>query len=163
MSRLIEWNELELRVRADRIQALVRNLVAQKEPRIEELNFRFLDGELRVSGTIRKLIRIPFEVAIRRIVPWKGSVRVYLEGASAFGFLPIPKLLLHFTNGRPLPPGVAIDAVNAAIVVELDRFLPSFVDATIDQILITKDGLLLRFGQGGADPPFDFGGTDGND
>lgn len=163
MNRLIEWNELELRVRADRIQALVRPLVAQKEPRIEELNFKFLDGEMRVSGRIRKLIQIPFEVAIRRIIPWHGSVRVYLEGASAFGFLPVPKLLLHFTSGQPLPPGIRIDAVNAAIVLALDQFLPSFVDATIEQIHITKDGLLLRLGEGGADPPLDFGGLDGTE
>lgn len=162
MNRLIEWNELELRVRADRIQALVSAVLAQKEPRLERLSLRFLDGELRVSGRIRKLIQIPFEIAIRRMIPWRGSLRVYLEGASAFGFLPVPKLLLHLTTGRPLPPGIEIDAVNAAVVIALDRFLPSFVDVTIEQIHITKDGILLRLGEGGADPPLDLGGLDGN-
>lgn len=161
--RLIEWDQLELFVRAERLRPIVRQMAAKGNAPVRDFDLRFLDGEMRVSGKIRKFIDIPFEISIRRIVPWHRNVRVYLEGASAFGFLPVPKLLLHFTTGRPLPPGIEIDAVNAAIVISLDRFLPSFVDATIEQIHITKDGLILRLGKGGADPPVDFGGIDGND
>ncbi|MCU1244407.1 MAG: hypothetical protein JWN02_317, partial [Acidobacteria bacterium] len=52
MPRFVEWDTFELRVNGERINDLVRSLVAgQRE--LERIELQFSNGLLRVAGTIR--------------------------------------------------------------------------------------------------------------
>ena len=119
---------------------------------IERLEISFQNGLMRVTGSIRKFISVPFEVQIREIVAGAKTVRVPLHGASAFGGIPIPKFL--FTVMRSQIPAQFVGFEEpATFVFSLDRFLPNFVDAEIQRVWIIDGGLAVTLGRGGADLP----------
>ena len=121
-------------------------------PPIERIGLRFSDGLLRVEGSLRKFISVPFAVEIREIVAEGRVVRVPLSSASAFGGIPIPQFLFGLVKNR-LREDVARLEAPATLVVSLDRFLPTFVDADIREIRIVDGGLAVTLGEGGADLP----------
>ena len=97
MQRFITWDTIEARVDGAKLNALAASF--RVDP-IERMELQFFNGLLRVSGSIRKFISVPFTVDIREILPSGHTVRVPIASASAFGGLPIP--LLHgaaFTMG----------------------------------------------------------------
>lgn len=150
MKRFLEWDELSVRVDGAKLEALVREKALV--PPLERLELKFSNGLMRVEGTIRKFISVPFTVEIREIQAAGRIVRVPLSSASAFGGIPIPQFLFTLLRGQ-LPANVVQLEPPATFVVSLDRFLPTFVDAEIRQIWIIDGGLAVTLGAGGADLP----------
>jgi len=145
--RFIEWDELALRVNGARLAALVPLV-----PPVERISLTFTDGLLRVEGSIRKFISVPFSVEIRQMIASGKTIRVPLGAATAFGAIPIPQFLFGIMRGR-LPADLITLEPPATFIVSLDRFLPNFVDAEVREIRIIDGGLAVTVGRGGADLP----------
>ena len=150
MQRFIAWDQLDVRVDGAKLAALVRERALV--PPIEHIDLRFSDGLLQVEGRIRKFISVPFAVEVREIVAGGDIVRIPLSSASAFGGIPIPQFLFGLVKGR-LPADLVRLEPPATLVISLDRFLPTFVDADIREIRIIDGGLAVALGAGGADLP----------
>ncbi len=148
MHHLVEWDQLDLRIDGERLNAL---LAPMRVAPIERLSLVFLNGLLRVEGTVRKLIAVPFTVAIRELLPKGTTVRIPLRGATAAG-LPLPLLLFRLFREK-LPKELMTFEEPATLVVALERFLPPFVRTDIQKIWIIEGGLAVTLGRGGADPP----------
>ena len=149
VKRFVEWDQLEVRVNGDKLNAFEQQF--RVDP-IERLELRFENGLMRVVGSIRKFISVPFEVQIREIIAGARKVRVPLHGASAFGAIPIPKFLFTIVSGK-LPAEFVGYEEPATLVFTLDRFLPNFVDADLQSVWIIDGGLAVTLGRGGADLP----------
>ena len=149
MQRFINWDSLEVRVDGARVNALASTF--RIDP-IERMELQFFNGLMRISGSVRKFISVPFTVDIREIRASGRTVYVPIAAASAFGALPIPQFLFGLAKSR-LPADLVRYEEPATFVVSLDRFLPSFVDADIQKIWIIDGGLAVTLGRGGADLP----------
>ena len=149
MKRFIEWDSLDVRINGEKLNALVQSF--RVDP-IERLELTFDNGLMRIAGSIRKFVSVSFEVHIREILADRRSVRVPLEGVSAFGVIPIPKFLFGIMRDR-LPRELVRYEDPATFVLSLDRFLPNFVDAEIQRVWIIDGGLAVTLGRGGADLP----------
>jgi hypothetical protein len=147
--RFIEWDSIEVRVDGEKIAAMAREMVA-KDPMIERLALRFSNGLLRVEGSVRKFISVPFTVDITRIDASGTTVRIPLARITA-GPLPIPTLLVSLVRQK-FPAEVRFEE-PATLVLSMDRFLPPFVTADIQKIWIIDGGLAVTLGRGGADLP----------
>jgi hypothetical protein len=149
MRRFVEWDQLEVRVNGEKLNAFAQQF--RVDP-IEWLDIRFENGLMRIFGSLRKFISVPFEVQIREIAPAGRSVRVPLHSASAFGGIPIPKFLFGIMRDR-MPANFVRLEDPATLVLSLDRFLPTFIDAEIQRVWIIDGGLAVTLGRGGADLP----------
>ena len=149
MNRFIEWDTLEVRINGDKLSALA---AAMRVDPVERIELQFFNGLLRVNGSIRKFISVPFSVDITEIEALGRTVRVPLRSASAFGAIPIPQFLFGLVRHR-LPAELVRYEDPATLVFSLDRFLPTFVDAEIQKIWIIDGGLVVTLGRGGADLP----------
>ena len=158
MPHFIEWDSLEVRVDGDKLNTMMKSMIGRTEP-IEKIDLRFSNGLMRVEGTIRKFIAVPFTVDITEIRASGTTVRVPLRSASAAGF-PIPSILFGLMKSR-LPKDLVAFEEPATLVVTLDRFLPNFVSTDIQNIWIIEGGLAVTLGRGGADLPQPTGGSDG--
>lgn len=150
MAHFVEWDLLEVRVDGDRLNTMMKSMIGRTEP-IEKIDLRFLNGLLRVEGTIRKFVAVPFTVDITEIRASGTTVRVPLRNASAAGF-PIPTILFGLIKSR-LPKDLVTYEEPATLVMSLDRFLPGFISADIQKIWIIEGGLVVTLGKGGADLP----------
>jgi len=150
MKRFIEWDSLDVRVDGAKIDAMAREMVA-KDPMIERIELRFSNGLLRVEGSVRKFISVPFAVDVTRILASGTTVRVPLARISA-GPIPVPTLLVGLVRSK-FPKELVQYEEPATLVISLDRFLPSFVAAEIQKIWIIDGGLAVTLGKGGADLP----------
>ena len=150
MRRFIEWDSIDVRVDGEKLNAIAREMVA-KDPMIERLELRFTNGLLRVEGSVRKFISVPFSVEITRFEASGTTVRVPLGRISA-GPIPIPTLLVGLVRDR-FPRDLVRYEDPATLVVSLDRFLPTFVSADVQKIWIIDGGLAVTLGRGGADLP----------
>lgn len=150
MRRFIEWDSLDVRVAGEKLSAMAREMIAG-DPMIERLELKFTNGLLRVEGSVRKFISVPFTVDITRIEAQGTTVRVPLARISA-GPIPIPTLLVGLVRDR-FPKDLVRYEDPATLVVVLDRFLPPFVSADIQKIWIIDGGLAVTLGRGGADLP----------
>ncbi|MFL6246992.1 MAG: hypothetical protein ACJ74H_13260 [Thermoanaerobaculia bacterium] len=155
MRRFIEWDSIDVRVDGEKIAAMAREMVA-RDPIIERLDLRFTNGLLRVEGSVRKFISVPFTVEINRFEAKGTTIKVPLARMTA-GPLPLPTLLVGLVR-RKFPADVGFEE-PATLVLSLDRFLPSFVAADIQKIWIIDGGLAVTLGRGGADLPT--GGSNG--
>jgi hypothetical protein len=152
---LVEWDGLDLRVDGTRLRDVAAAMMARSGAHIEDLAFRFRPGELTVSGKVRKVLPLPFRVVIRNIDALGRTVRVRLEEIAALGVIPIPSILTRLVGNRQAAEGVVYQAESNALVIQLDRFLPTFLDVELAEIRILEGGLAVRLGRGGADlPPF---------
>lgn len=150
MRRFIEWDSIDVRVDGEKLNAIAREAVA-KDPMIERLELRFTNGLLRVVGSVRKFISVPFSVEITHFEASGTTVRVPLGRISA-GPIPIPTLLVGLVRDR-FPRDLVRYEDPATLVVSLDRFLPTFVSADVQKIWIIDGGLAVTLGRGGADLP----------
>lgn len=157
MQRFVEWDSLELRVSGEKLNAMVKAMVVGREP-IERIELQFRNGLMRVVGSVRKFISVPFTVDVSEIAASGTTLRIPLHAASAAG-LPIPKILFSLIKGR-LPRELVAFEPPATFVVSLDRFLPPFVTADVQRIWIIDGGLTVTLGRGGADLPPPSGGRD---
>jgi len=158
MGRFVEWDSLEVRVDGDRLNTVMKSMMGRTEP-VEKIDLRFFNGLLRVEGTIRKFVAVPFTVDVTEIRANGTTVRVPLHGASAAGF-PVPLLLFRLIKSR-LPQDLVEFEEPATLVMTLDRFLPNFISADIQKIWIVDGGLVVTLGKGGADLPEPTGGSHG--
>ena len=159
MGHFVEWDSLEVRVDGDKLNTMMKSMIGGTEP-IEKIDVRFFNGLLRVEGTIRKFIAVPFTVDVTEIRASGTTVRVPLRSASAAGF-PIPSILFGLMKSR-LPKDLVGYEEPATLVMTMDRFLPNFISADIQKIWIVDGGLIVTLGRGGADLPPPTGGSDGN-
>src|SRR5687767_946810 len=150
MKRLIEWDTIDVRVDGGKLNAMVSEIIA-KDPMLERLGLKFTNGLLRIEGSVRKFISIPFTVEITQILTSGTTVRVPLARISA-GPIPVPTLLVGLIRDR-FPKDLVRYEDPATLVVSLDRFLPSFIAADIQKIWIIDGGLAVTLGRGGADLP----------
>jgi hypothetical protein len=150
MPRLIEWDSLDVRIDGAKVAEMARAMTAA-EPMLERLALTFANGLLRVEGSVRKFISIPFAVEITQILPKGTTVRVPLARISA-GPIPIPTLLVSLIRNH-LPKELVGFEPPATFVISLERFLPPFVSADIQKIWIIDGGLAVTLGRGGADLP----------
>ena len=155
MKRFIEWDAIDVRVDGEKISAMARQAVA-KDPMIERLELKFTNGLLRVEGSVRKFISIPFTVEITEMQAKGMTVRVPLARISA-GPIPVPTLLVGLVRDK-FPKDLVRYEDPATLVISLDRFLPPFVTADIQKIWIIDGGLAVTLGRGGADMPVDLAG-----
>src|SRR5260370_5070681 len=137
MRGFVEWDQIEIRVNGEKLNALVQSF--RVEP-IERLEVRFENALMRVAGSVRKFVSIPFEVQISEILASGRTVRVPLRSVSAFGAIPIPKFLFGLMRDR-LPADLVRYEEPATLVFSLDRFMPNFVDADIHHIWLIDVGL----------------------
>lgn len=158
MPNFIEWDSLEVRVDGEKLNAMTREMMRNAGP-IERIDLRFFNGLLRVEGSIRKFISVPFSVDITEIRPSGTTIRVPLRTVSAAGF-PVPMLLFGLMKSR-FPKDLVTYEEPATLVMALDRFLPNFVRADIQKIWIIDGGLAITLGKGGADLPISTGGSHG--
>ncbi len=91
MKHLVEWDTLELRIDGEKLNREMKSAMGKMDP-IERLDLRFFNGLMRVEGSIRKFISVPFTVEINEIRASGTTVRVPLRSASAAGF-PLPTIL----------------------------------------------------------------------
>ena len=151
MQRFIEWDLLEVRVSGTKVAEMAREMIA-RDPMIDRLDLHFVNGLLRVEGAVRKFISIPFTVDITEIVASGTTIRIPLARITA-GPVPIPTLLVSLVR-RNFPADVQYEEPGT-LVLSLDRFLPTFVDAEIRSIRIIDGGLAVTLGRGGADLPLE--------
>ena len=149
MPRLVEWDSIEIRVNGERLNEVVAGFGVDP---IERMSIRFMNGSMRVEGSIKKFISVPFTVEIAELIASGTTVRVPVKSASAFGGLPIPRFLFSLAQGK-LPRDLVTFEEPATFVISLDRFLPTFVSADIQKIWIIDGGLAVTLGRGGADSP----------
>ena len=154
--KLIEWDSIDVRIDGGRLSEMMRAVVGTPPP-LEKMSLQFENGLMRVVGSIRKFISIPFTVEITRIEAKGTTVAVPLGRISAAG-LPVPTILVDLFKSR-IPRDVVEYREPATFVVSLDRFLPPFISADIQKIWIIDGGLAVTLGRGGADLPA--GGFDG--
>jgi hypothetical protein len=147
--RFIEWDSIDIRVDGAKLNALAASF--RVDP-IERMELQFFNGLLRIAGTLRKFISVPFTVDINEIRASGRTVHVPVASASAFGVLPIPRFLFGLVRDR-LPADLVRYEEPATFAIFLDRFLPSFIDAGIQKIWIIDGGLAVTLGRGGADLP----------
>ena len=150
MKRLLEWDAIDVRIDGAKLNAMALQMVA-KDPAIERLVLKFANGLLRIEGSVRKFISIPFTVDITEIQAHGTTVRVPLARVSA-GPIPVPTLLVGLVRDK-FPKDLVTYEAPATLVVSLDRFLPPFVSADIQKIWIIDGGLAVTLGRGGADLP----------
>ena len=73
MPKLIEWDSLQIRVNGDKVNEIASRF--RVDP-IERMELQFFNGLLRIAGTIRKFISVPFEVEIHEITASGRTVRI---------------------------------------------------------------------------------------
>lgn len=154
MTRLLQWDTFDLRVDGAKLNAMLGTF--RVDP-IERMEVRFMNGLMRVEGSIRKFISVPFSVDITELLASGTEVRVPVRSAAAFGGIPIPRFLFSFFKEQ-LPRDMIRFEEPATFVVSLERFLPDFVSAEIQRIWIIDGGLAVTLGRGGADLPPQFTG-----
>ncbi|HUP47858.1 MAG TPA: hypothetical protein VNA04_03610 [Thermoanaerobaculia bacterium] len=150
MRRFVEWDSFDLRVDGEKLNAMVKGMIGGMEP-LERVELQFRNGLLRVAGSIRKFISVPFTVDVTEIQASGTTVRVPLRSASAAGF-PLPTILFGLLRSR-LPKELVTYEEPATLVISLDRFLPPFVSADVQKVWIIDGGLAVTLGRGGADVP----------
>ena len=150
MKHFIEWDSIDVRVDGAKVNAMAREMVAG-DPMIERLELKFANGLLRVEGSVRKFISVPFSVEVTQMIASGTTVRVPLARISA-GPIPVPTLLVGLVRDR-FPKDLVRYEDPATLVMSLDRFLPPFVSADIQKIWIIDGGLAVTLGKGGADLP----------
>jgi hypothetical protein len=151
--RLVEWDQLDLRVRGARAQQIVSEMIQRKQLPVSDLRLNFLDERLEVSAKIQKGLAIPVSFTVSTIGAMGSRLQIPLENVTTFGLVPVPKLLFRFVGAAGLPDGIRLDADNLVITVDLARFLPPFIDLEVQEIRIIPGGLAMRLGTGGADLP----------
>ena len=120
MQRFVEWDTLELRINGEKLNVF---LATMRVDPVERIELQFFNGLMRVIGSIRKFISVPFSIDIREIIASGRTVRVPLGAASAFGAIPIPQFLFGLVRNR-LPAELVRYEDPATLVFSLDRLWP---------------------------------------
>lgn len=159
-NRLVRWETIELHLSGARLAAIAGAAIRERNLPIKKLDLTFGEGEMRVEMIVDKLMGVPLRFAIREIEPLDGMrFRIPLHDVAAFGFMKVPEALIETVARRAPADFATYSREKNEIVIAVDRFLPSFVDAAIEEVWIVPDGIAVRLGPGGADPPMAGGVT----
>lgn len=150
--RLIEWNDMRLLVRGERIAEIVRAKNAGQKAPVREVELKFHDSLLEITGKFSKIVSLRFRVEIRRIDLEGSDVVLHIDSISAAG-IRVPTFLGKLFEKQIAGGGVMIDGNGPMIRIRLDHFLPEFVDVTMSTIRISDEGIVAVLGRGGIDPP----------
>lgn len=138
---IASWDAIAVRVDGARVNALARERVAGQ---LDDINITFRAGSMRIAGRKKvAIVPVPFSAEINSIQVDGKNLVVPVSG--------IPSILLPILRGivaAKVPPGVSIHP-PFTFVVELDRFLPTFIDVQIREIRIIDGGLAVNVGPGG--------------
>jgi hypothetical protein len=153
---LVEWDNVDLRVRGAKVLQIVFDLIQRKQLPVSDLRLDFLADELQISARIQKGIPIPVKLTVRRIQVEGMTLLVPLENVATFGIVPIPKLLFRMIGNQGLPGGIRFDPETMTLTVSLERFLPPFIALKIDSVRIIPGGMAVHLGPGSAGLPPQF-------
>jgi len=138
---IVSWDAIAVRVDGARVNALARERVAGQ---LDEINITFRAGSIRVAGRKKvAILPVPFSAEINAIQVDGKNLVVPVSG--------IPSILLPILRGivaAKVPAGVSIHP-PFTFVVQLDRFIPPFVDVDIRAVRIVDGGLMIDVGPGG--------------
>jgi len=141
VNRPIAWDAVSLRVDGLRVNDFVR---AQAAGQIDDINITFTEGNIHIAGR-KKVSFVP--------IPFVADVNgISIEGQTVVvpvSILPIAAPILRGLIATKIPPGVTIRP-PFTFVIEVERFLPTFVDVQIREIHIIDGGLAISLGPGGA-------------
>jgi hypothetical protein len=151
--RLVQWDGFEVRLSGERAQAVARKEILKRGLPLDQLGLEFRNGEIRVKARLRAAFPVPFSFVIRKIQASERAIRLFVEDMSAFGFLPVPAILSRLAGDRQAAEGIRFDAATNSVFIQLDRFLPTFMEVEVAEINMIDGGLTVRVGQGGADLP----------
>jgi hypothetical protein len=152
--RLVRWDSIEVHLSGARLAAIAGAAIRERGIPVKKLELTFGSGELHVEMIVDKLIGIPLRLNIREIEPLDGlRIRIPLYDVTAFGYMKVPESQIENAL-RNAPSDIATySRERNEIVIALARFVPAFVDASIEDVRIVPDGIAIRLGPGGADPP----------
>ncbi|HEY5611896.1 MAG TPA: hypothetical protein VIL97_11875, partial [Thermoanaerobaculia bacterium] len=91
---LVEWDRLHVRIRGEKLAAMVGDVIRETKIPIVSLTLEFLPGVLRIEGRVRKTLSIPFRLAVPQIRVVDGKALVQIEEVSSFLGIPLPRFLL---------------------------------------------------------------------
>lgn len=143
---------MRLLVRAERIREIVKMKIREQRVPVRDVEMRFFDSLLEVTGKLNKIVPLPFRVEIREIEMEGRDVVVWIDRISAAG-LPVPMFLGKLFDRQAAGGNIVIEGEGPSVRIRVDRFLPSFVDVTINEIRISGEGIVAILDKGGADPP----------
>lgn len=149
----VEWDHLKLRVRGSSLEQIVIELLRQKQLPVSDFRIECREGELVASARIRNVLSVPVKVSIDTITISGRTLQIPLKDVSTLAGFPVPRVLFRLVRSEWLPDGVRFDADRLTVTVFIERFLPAFIDLTLDSIRIVPGGLEVDLGPGGADPP----------
>jgi len=153
LDHLVEWDQLDLRVRGRKLQENVSDRLREKRLPVSDLQLEFSEGRLVVSAKIQKGLSIPLKFAVSTIAVVGKTLEVPLEDVVTFGILPVPRLLFRFLGELRLPDGITLNLETLTVTIWLEQFLPGFIDLTIGSIRLIPEGLAIHVEGGGADLP----------
>jgi len=138
---IVSWDAIALRVDGARVNALARERTAGQ---VDDINITFRDGIIRVTGRKKvAILPVPFWAEVKSIQVEGKTLVVPVSG--------IPSILLPILRGiaaAKVPAGVSIHP-PFTFVVQLERFIPPFVDVDIRAVHIVDGGLAIELGAGG--------------
>jgi hypothetical protein len=151
---LIEWDQLHLRIRGERVQQIVVAMAQAQHWPVSDIGFEFLDGELRVSAKVHKGISVQARFSVDTIKVLHKTLEVPIKNLTAFGgLLPVPKFLFRLIGTAGLPDGITFDIETLTMFVDLEKLLPRSVDLNVEAVRIIPGGAAVALGSGGADLP----------
>jgi hypothetical protein len=138
---IVSWDAISLRIDGARVNELVRERVAGQ---LDGITITFRAGNIHVAGHKKMgIIPLPFAADVRAID---------VEGRTIVVPVSIPAIVAPVIRGiaaSKIPEGVTIRP-PFTFIIQLDRFLPSFIDMQIREIRIIEGGLAVAIGPGGA-------------
>ena len=153
VEHLVEWDSVFLRISGRKVQKAISELLRKEPSQVSDISLEFLEGKILVSARIQKGVSIPVKCTISRITAVGKKLEAVVENVSAFGVLPIPRFLFSMPSLKGLPQGITFDPETLTVFVNLQRFLPPFIDLNIESIRIIPGGVAVHLGAGGADIP----------
>ena len=150
--RLIAWDEVRLRIDGERFSELLCEKIAESGAPVENLTLNFGQDEAEVQGRFRGLLGIPFRMRLLPPRVESGFLRIPIEILGVLG-APMEKLLEWFAPADLLEGRVLLDREEPAILIDIESFLPDFVDLESLDVRFEIGGILVETGPGSADLP----------
>jgi len=140
-AHVVSWDAIALRIDGARVNALARQRAAGQ---VDDINITFRAGGIHVAGRKKvAILPIPFSAEVSSIQVDGQRLVVPVSG--------IPSILLPILRGivaAKVPEGVSIHP-PFTFVVQLERFIPPFIDVEIRAVHIVDGGLAIDLGAGG--------------
>jgi hypothetical protein len=138
---LVSWDAISLRVDGKRANQLAREAKV-----VDDITLDFRNGNIHITGWKKvKILPVPFWADVQSIAVQGKTIVVSVDIAGVPGFL-LPLIREVIASKIPVK-GVTVRP-PLTFVIQLDRFLPTFVELDIREIRMIDGG--LQIGPGGA-------------